>query len=512
MSKFILKNGSGSLCCKGCGRQDNKLNTYDWMADIPGNSEEQDMVEVQFKNTRKGYYRNSNKIKLEKGDIVAVEAAPGHDIGVVTLTGRLVPLQMKKANFKTDAEIKRIYRKAKPVDMEKFNEAKAKEHATMIRARQIALNLNLDMKIGDVEYQGDGNKAIFYYIADERVDFRQLIKVLAEAFRVRIEMKQIGARQEAGRIGGIGPCGRELCCATWMTSFVSVSTSAARFQDISLNPQKLAGQCAKLKCCLNYEVDCYVEAQKRLPSKEIELETKDGTFYFFKADILSNHVSYSTDKNFPANLVTISGKRAFEVIAMNKKGMKPDSLLEAEVKQESKKPIDLLEQESLTRFDRNRNNKDGNNGNRNKKKRKGNNDNRPQAQAEGGNRPQQPQRGENENRPQPSENGNRGERGDRENRPRNNNNNNRNRGQNQGRNNENRRPERGQNQERPQNPNRPQNQERPQNRERQLKQERPQNQERPQEQGRQPNQERIPRPERNSNQEKPQNNEKPAQE
>lgn len=391
--EYKLHNGSGGLCCKGCSRQDKKLNTYDWLADIPGNAEECDMVEVQFKNTRKGYYRNSNKIKLEKGDIVAVEAAPGHDIGVVTLTGRLVPLQMKKANFKTDVEIKRIYRKAKPVDMEKFNEAKAKEHATMIRARQIALNLNLDMKIGDVEYQGDGNKAIFYYIADERVDFRQLIKVLAEAFRVRIEMKQIGARQEAGRIGGIGPCGRELCCATWMTSFVSVSTSAARFQDISLNPQKLAGQCAKLKCCLNYEVDCYVEAQKRLPSKEIELETKDGTFYFFKADILSNHVSYSTDKNFPANLVTISGKRAFEVIAMNKKGMKPDSLLEAEVKQESKKPIDLLEQESLTRFDRNRNNKDGNNGNRNKKKRKGNNDNRPQAQAESGNRPQQPQRG-----------------------------------------------------------------------------------------------------------------------
>ena len=509
---FKLHNGSGSLCCKSCGRQDKQLNTYDWLADIPGNGEESDLVEVQFKNTRKGYFRNSNHIPLEKGDIVAVEATPGHDIGVVTLTGRLVPLQMRKANIKSEADIKRIYRKAKQVDMDKYNEAKGREHNTMIRARQIALNLNLNMKIGDVEYQGDGNKAIFYYIADERVDFRQLIKVLAEAFRVRIEMKQIGARQEAGRIGGIGPCGRELCCATWMTSFVSVSTSAARFQDISLNPQKLAGQCAKLKCCLNYEVDCYVEAQKRLPSKEIELETKDGTFYFFKADILSNHVSYSTDKNFPANLVTISGKRAFEVIAMNKKGMKPDSLLEAEVKQESKKPIDLLEQESLTRFDRNRNNKDGNNGNRNKKKRKGNNDNRPQAQAEGGNRPQQPQRGENENRPQPSENGNRGERGDRENRPRNNNNNNRNRGQNQGRNNENRRPERGQNQERPQNPNRPQNQERPQNRERQLKQERPQNQERPQEQGRQPNQERIPRPERNSNQEKPQNNEKPAQE
>ena len=340
----------------------------------------------------------------------------------------------------------------------------------MIRARQIALNLNLNMKIGDVEYQGDGNKAIFYYIADERVDFRQLIKVLAEAFRVRIEMKQIGARQEAGRIGGIGPCGRELCCATWMTSFVSVSTSAARFQDISLNPQKLAGQCAKLKCCLNYEVDCYVEAQKRLPSKEIELETKDGTFYFFKADILSNQVSYSTDKNFPANLVTISGKRAFEVIGMNKKGMKPDSLLEEERKAEPKKPIDLLEQESVTRFDRSRNNS-----------KEGNNNNRPQQQVEGTNRPQQPQR-ENEGRPQPAENGNRG---DRENRPRNNNNN-RNRGQNQGRNNENRRPER--------------------------RQERPQNQERPQGQERERPARPEPRPERNPNQAKPQNNEKPSQE
>ena len=311
------------------------------------------MVEVQFKNTRKGYFRNSNKIPLEKGDIVAVEATPGHDIGVVTLTGRLVPLQMRKANIKSEADIKRIYRKAKPVDMDKYNEAKAREHSTMIRARQIALDLNLNMKIGDVEYQGDGNKAIFYYIADERVDFRQLIKVLADAFHVRIEMKQIGARQEAGRIGGIGPCGRELCCATWMTSFVSVSTSAARYQDISLNPQKLAGQCAKLKCCLNYEVDCYVEAQKRLPSKEIELETKDGVFYFFKADILSNQITYSTDKSIPANLVTISGRRAFEVIGLNKRGIKPESLLEETHRTEPKKPVDLLEQESLTRFDRN---------------------------------------------------------------------------------------------------------------------------------------------------------------
>ena len=376
---FKLHNGSGSLCCK-------QLNTYDWLADIPGNGEESDLVEVQFKNTRKGYFRNSNHIPLEKGDIVAVEATPGHDIGVVTLTGRLVPLQMRKANIKSEADIKRIYRKAKQVDMDKYNEAKGREHNTMIRARKIALNLNLNMKIGDVEYQGDGNKAIFYYIADERVDFRQLIKVLADAFHVRIEMKQIGARQEAGRIGGIGPCGRELCCATWMTSFVSVSTSAARYQDISLNPQKLAGQCAKLKCCLNYEVDCYVEAQKRLPSREIELETKDGTFYFFKADILSNQITYSTDKNIPANLVTISGKRAFEIIGMNKRGTKPESLVEEARQVEPKKPIDLLEQESLTRFDRSRKGKNGgenngggngNSGNNNRKKKKKGNPNQP---------------------------------------------------------------------------------------------------------------------------------------
>lgn len=374
---YKLNNGSGKLCCKGCSRQDKKLNTYDWLADVPNNAEESDMVEVQFKNTRKGYYKNSNKIKLEKGDTVAVEATPGHDIGVVTLTGKLVPLQMKKANNRPDAEIKRIYRKAKPVDMEKYNEAKAKEHATMIKARQIAANLNLNMKIGDVEYQGDGNKAIFYYIADERVDFRQLIKVLAEAFRVRIEMKQIGARQEAGRIGGIGPCGRELCCATWMTSFVSVSTSSARFQDISLNPQKLAGQCAKLKCCMNYEVDSYVEAQKKLPSREIELETKDGTYYFFKADIMANQISYSTDKNFPANLITISGRRAFEIISMNRKGVKPDTLIESERKPEPKKPIDLLEQESLTRFDKRHGSSDNtSNNSQNRKKKKSNN--RPQ--------------------------------------------------------------------------------------------------------------------------------------
>ena len=354
--KFKLNGPCRGLCAKGCGRQNKQLNTYDYLADIPGNAEATDLVEVQFKNTRKGYYHNSNRLPLEKGDIVAVEATPGHDIGVVTLTGRLVPLQIKKANLKSEQEIKRVYRKAKPVDMEKYEEAKSREHDTMIRSRQIAKDLGLQMKIGDVEYQGDGNKAIFYYIADGRVDFRQLIKVLAETFHVRIEMKQIGARQEAGRIGGIGPCGRELCCATWMKNFVSVSTGAARYQDISLNPQKLAGQCAKLKCCMNYEVDTYVEAGKRLPSKEITLQTQDAEYYFFKADILAGLVTYSTDKHLAANLVTLTTARVFEIINMNRRGEKPQRLESGEAA-EPAKPADLVEQESLTRFDKRRKNK-----------------------------------------------------------------------------------------------------------------------------------------------------------
>ncbi|MBR6076876.1 MAG: hypothetical protein IKP63_00815 [Paludibacteraceae bacterium] len=353
MSDFKLNGAGRGLSYAGCGRQNCKLNTYDWLADIPGNDEACDIVEVQFKNTRKGYFRNSNGLKLEKGDVVAVESTPGHDIGTVTLTGRLVMLQLKKANLKSEADIKRVYRKARQVDLEKYEEAKAKEQDTMIRSRQIAKDLGLDMKIGDVEYQGDGNKAIFYYIADERVDFRQLIKVLADTFHIRIEMKQIGARQEAGRIGGIGPCGRELCCATWMKSFVSVSTGAARFQDLSLNPQKLAGQCAKLKCCMNYEVDTYVEAQKRLPSREVVLETKDCDYYHFKTDILAGLITYSTDKRLAANLVTISAKRAFEILNMNKRGEKPETLKEDGAKSnEPERSADLLEQDSLTRFDR----------------------------------------------------------------------------------------------------------------------------------------------------------------
>ncbi len=350
--KFSLGHGCArGLCARGVSRSDHQLNTYDWLADVPGNTESTDLVEVQFKNTRKGYYHNVNGLDLKKGDWVAVESNPGHDIGVVSLTGRLVELQLKKAYLKPGEETRKVYRLAKESDMDRYYEAKSREEATMIQSRQIAKDLGLQMKIGDVEYQGDGNKAIFYYIADERVDFRQLIKVLAETFHVRIEMKQIGARQEAGRIGGTGPCGRELCCATWMKSFSSVSTNAARFQDISPNPQKLAGMCAKLKCCLNYEVDCYMEASKKLPPRDAVLETLDNEYYLFKQDILSGMVTYSTDKRLAANLETITAARAREVIAMNKEGRKPLSLAEDEKQKEPEKSKDLLDGADLTRFD-----------------------------------------------------------------------------------------------------------------------------------------------------------------
>lgn len=349
------------LCAAGCGRSDHQLNTYDYMADVPGNQNMSDLVEVQFKNTRKAYYHNDNRLQLQKGDLVAVEAMPGHDIGVVTLTGSLVPLQLEKAQLKPGTEIRRIYRKARPADIEKWHESQALEQDTMIRSRQIAKDLGLEMKIGDVEYQGDGQKAIFYYIADGRVDFRQLIRVLADTFHVRIEMRQIGARQEAGRIGGFGPCGREMCCATWLKNFQSVGTGAARYQDIAPNPQKLAGQCAKLKCCLNYEVDTYVEAARKIPPRDFHLETEEGTWYYFKADILGGLVTYSLDRRMAQNLTVISADRAQEVMSLNQKGEKPVSL-DDEVKDLPARPVDLAEQEDLTRFDKAK---------RRKKKRKG---------------------------------------------------------------------------------------------------------------------------------------------
>ena len=340
---------SGGCCNGDVGRCN--LTSTNWLDDIPDNDFE--VVEVLFKNTRRGFYRNTANLPLRRGDWVAVEANPGHDIGRVGLTGRLVKNQMKRVNLRKDLELLRVFRKAKPADMERYEQAKAREEDTMIRSRKIAVDLGLKMKIGDVEYQGDGNKAIFYYIADERVDFRQLIKVLADVFKIRVEMKQIGARQEAGRIGGIGPCGRPLCCATWMSSFVSVSTSAARFQDISLNPQNLAGQCAKLKCCINFEVNTYVEAIRQLPAKDVHLETKDATYYYFKADALKREITYSTERNSPVNTVTLTAAQAFEIIALNKNGVKPDSLLTEEDGKKGSSPFgDLLNQDAINRFDK----------------------------------------------------------------------------------------------------------------------------------------------------------------
>jgi len=352
--RFIQNTGSGGgICINGCSKVVNKLNNYDWLNDLELAQKATDFIEVQFKNTRKGYYLNKENLSLKKGDMVAVESSPGHDIGTVTLTGKLVLVQMKKNRYRFDEEPKKVYRLARPADIEKYEEAKSREHDTMICSRKIAADMGLNMKIGDVEYQGDCNKAIFYYIADERVDFRQLIKVLAETFHVRIEMKQIGARQEAGRIGGIGPCGRELCCSKWMSSFVSVATDAARFQDLSMNPLKLAGQCAKLKCCLNHEVDAYVEGRKQLPSRKIELFTKEQTYYHFKTDVFKKEITYSTDKNQPVNLVTINSKRAFDIINLNKNGQKPYSLLhDLEVKEDKRIDSKDILEDNITRFDR----------------------------------------------------------------------------------------------------------------------------------------------------------------
>lgn len=369
-----------NICCNPghrgfCGNSRQKLPVVDWLADIPEAQLATDLVEVQFKNTRKGYYLNSNKLKLAKGDLVTVEASPGHDIGTVSLTGKLVLSQIKKNNISLERyETKRVYRLARQNDLDKWEEAKAKEQDTMIRSRQIAKDLHLEMKIGDVEYQADGTKAIFYYIADGRVDFRELIKVLANVFRVRIEMKQIGARQEAGRIGGIGPCGRELCCATFMSNFVSVSTGAARIQDLSINPLKMAGQCAKIKCCMNYEVATYCDAKKDFPRTDIPLETVDATYYHFKSDIFNRLLTYSTDKNMAANLVTISVERAKEILAANRRGEKVESLLDKTALPPNEPVVDyqnVVGQDSLTRFDRSknrRNNRNSKNNNRNRRR------------------------------------------------------------------------------------------------------------------------------------------------
>ncbi|MEA3316901.1 MAG: regulatory iron-sulfur-containing complex subunit RicT [Bacteroidota bacterium] len=342
--------------CSNCktGNFD-KLNTYNWLHNIPLSTQKSDIVEIRFKNTRKEYFRNVNELRLNIGDIVAVEASPGHDIGIVSLTGELIDIQLKKNNItlKPD-ELKKIYRKAKTADIEKWEEAISLEKETMLKARKLAKELKLDMKIGDVEYQGDKTKGIFYYIASERVDFRQLIKVLAEQFRIRIEMRQIGARQEAGRIGGIGPCGRELCCSTWMSNFVSVTTNSARHQEISLNPQKLAGLCGKLKCCLNYELDSYIDAQEGFPKKDITLKTKQGNASYMKTDIYRGLMWYSLKKDISANVTPVPVERVKEIIRLNKEGKEPELLVDTVEVFEKEKNLDydnVVGQESLTRFD-----------------------------------------------------------------------------------------------------------------------------------------------------------------
>ena len=373
MKKYTTGTGNAELSAAATKRNlAHMLPVSDWLSDLPENTQLTDLIEVQFKNTRKGYYHNSQHLPLEKGVKVVVEANPGYDVGEVVLTGKLVELQIKKNKIDSSRyEIRQVLRIATEEDLERAAQAHAREQETMIKARQLAKSLGLEMKIGDVEYQGDGLKAIFFYIADGRVDFRQLIKVYAETFRIRVEMKQIGARQEAGRIGGTGPCGRELCCSTWIINFSSVGTGAAKLQNISPNPQKLAGMCAKLKCCLNYEIPVYEDATKLLPSRHTELETKDATWYFFASDPLAGTVTYSSDPQKAVNLTTLTAGRAKEIIAMNSRGEKPFTL-------EGTRAVvaDIGYQTGhgdVTRFDRKKQSGDGN---RDRKKRPNNNERR----------------------------------------------------------------------------------------------------------------------------------------
>jgi len=345
---------------RGCPTNDRvgscaKLNVYDWLYDVKSTINTDEIVEVRFKNTRKDYFRNVNSLTLKAGDMVAVEASPGHDIGMVSLVGDLVLKQMKRhKTTMVDGELRKIYRLAKPVDLQKWEEAIGSEYSTMLKARKMAEDLKLNMKIGDVEFQGDKTKAIFYYIADERVDFRQLIKLYADTFRIRIEMRQIGARQEAARIGGIGPCGRELCCSTWISNFVSVTTNAARYQEISLNPQKLAGQCGKLKCCLNYELDCYMDAQKNFPATNIQIETEKGNYNYLKADIFKGIFWYVKENNQPGGMMAVSVEKVREIQLLNRSGKKIAQLTSENVvvaEAEGHTYHNSVGQESIERFD-----------------------------------------------------------------------------------------------------------------------------------------------------------------
>lgn len=346
---------NGSCGTGSCG----KLSVFDWLADVelPNGQSTYDVVEVRFKSSRKGFYRNIKGLNLQVGDVVAVETSPGYDIGVVSVVGELARIQVRKKtqNFKAH-EARSIYRKATKEDIEKWKKCRAKESETMFTSRRLASELGLQMKISDVEYQGDGNKATFYYTADDRVDFRQLIRNLADEFKLKIEMKQIGVRQEAARLGGIGSCGRELCCSTWLTDFRSVSTASARYQQLSLNPQKLAGQCGKLKCCLNYELDAYLDALKKFPRSDIRLKTKKGTAFHVKTDVFKEQMWYiQEDKNNPGatGFIPLTPERVTEIIKLNKAGELPSDLKDfmEEIEVEVPDYTDVVGQDSLNRFE-----------------------------------------------------------------------------------------------------------------------------------------------------------------
>ena len=384
----VTRNEKDELNCtyrRGCC----KLEDYDWLQGVTQN-QFADIFEVRFKNTRKGFYVNASNQSIKMGDMVIVEAQSGHDLGIVTLEGPLVGRQMRCKGLDPETvELKKIYRRAKQLDIEKWQEAIAREQETMIRARQIAVEFGLEMKIGNVEFQGDGTKAIFYYIADGRVDFRQLIKVFAEEFRIRIEMKQIGARQEAGLIGGLGVCGRELCCANYITNFKSITTAAARCQDLSLNPQKLAGQCGKLKCCLNYEVATYMDAQARLPKVSEPLDFEDGLAYLVKTDILRGIMYFSYEKGSLANIYPLDASEVREIIKMNRNGVRPESL-KTEPEPEIPEFITAVGDDSITRFDtpKRKKNRNGRGGGKGQQQRQGGRNNGRGRQKNGGARQQ----------------------------------------------------------------------------------------------------------------------------
>ncbi len=349
-----------------------KLGVFNWLEGI-SQEDMKDLFEVRFKNTRKMIFRNTSEQNLKIGDIVVVEAQNGYDVGIITLAGAIIANQLKRDRIDpTSYEFRKIYRKARPADIQKWQEAIAREHKTMIRSRQMAADLQLNMKIGDVEFQGDGTKAIFYYIADERVDFRQLIKDFAEEFRIRIEMKQIGARQEAGLIGGLGVCGQALCCSRYMNNFQSITTQAARCQDLSLNPQKLAGQCGKLKCCINYEASVYVDAQAKMPKVTEPLQFEDGEAFLMKTDILKGMMWFSYDPKSMANMIALNNNEVKEIIAMNRKGVKAPTCMQNNLGEKTSEFMSAAGEESISRFDSDKKKKKNRSSDRDRRREKGN--------------------------------------------------------------------------------------------------------------------------------------------